>query len=104
LNEFSKKRPNAAIPYARSIWDSYKDTAGSVSKTYGLRGTYALQHRVPHVLPFKPDQDAPLAREQSPFLQSACRKEHFMMDVTMLAIGFVFFALSVGYVLACDRL
>jgi len=27
-----------------------------------------------------------------------------MMDVVMLAIGFVFFALSVGYVLACDRL
>jgi len=27
-----------------------------------------------------------------------------MMDVIMLAIGLVFFALSVGYVLACDRL
>jgi hypothetical protein len=33
-----------------------------------------------------------------------CRKEHPMMDVTMLAIGLVFFALSVGYVLACERL
>jgi hypothetical protein len=32
------------------------------------------------------------------------RKEHPMMDVIMLAIGLGFFALSVGYVLACDRL
>jgi hypothetical protein len=27
-----------------------------------------------------------------------------MMDIIMLAIGLVFFALSVGYTLACDRL
>jgi len=27
-----------------------------------------------------------------------------MMDVVMLAIGFAFFALSIGYVYACDRL
>jgi hypothetical protein len=27
-----------------------------------------------------------------------------MMDVIMLAIGLIFFALSVGYTLACDRL
>jgi hypothetical protein len=104
LNEFSKKRPNAAIPHARSIWDSYKDATGSVSKTYGLRGTYALQHRVRHVSPFEPNEDAPLAREPPVTLQSVRRKEHSMMDVVMLAIGFVFFALSVGYVLACDRL
>jgi hypothetical protein len=32
------------------------------------------------------------------------RKEHSMMDAIMLAIGLVFFALSVGYVVACDRL
>jgi hypothetical protein len=32
------------------------------------------------------------------------RKEHPMMDVIMIAIGLVFFALSVGYVLACDQL
>jgi hypothetical protein len=30
--------------------------------------------------------------------------EHPMMDVIMLAIGLAFFALSVGYVVACDRL
>jgi len=27
-----------------------------------------------------------------------------MMDIVMLAIGFVFFALSIAYVYACDRL
>ena len=27
-----------------------------------------------------------------------------MMDVIMIAIGIVFFALSIGYVYACDRL
>jgi len=27
-----------------------------------------------------------------------------MMDVVMLAIGFAFFALPIGYVYACDRL
>jgi hypothetical protein len=27
-----------------------------------------------------------------------------MLDLVMLAIGFVFFALSIGYVYACDRL
>jgi len=27
-----------------------------------------------------------------------------MLDLVMLAIGFAFFALSIGYVYACDRL
>jgi SNF family Na+-dependent transporter len=31
-------------------------------------------------------------------------KEHSMLDVVMLAIGLGFFALSVGYTIACDRL
>jgi hypothetical protein len=30
--------------------------------------------------------------------------EHSMMDIVMLAIGFAFFALSIGYVYGCDRL
>jgi hypothetical protein len=30
--------------------------------------------------------------------------EHPMLDIAMLAIGLAFFALSVGYVVACDRL
>jgi len=32
------------------------------------------------------------------------RQELSMMDVIMLAIGLGFFALSVGYVVACERL
>jgi len=27
-----------------------------------------------------------------------------MLDLVMLAIGFAFFAISIGYVYACDRL
>ena len=34
----------------------------------------------------------------------ARRQEHSMLDIIMLAIGLGFFALSVGYVYACDRL
>jgi hypothetical protein len=32
------------------------------------------------------------------------RREHQMLDLIMLAIGLAFFALSIGYVYACDRL
>jgi len=67
-------------------------------------GSYAPQHRVRNVSPFEQDQDSPLARDHSATFQPPCRKEHLMMDVAMLAIACVFFALSVGYVLACDRL
>jgi hypothetical protein len=31
-------------------------------------------------------------------------KEHSMLDLIMLAIGLGFFALSIGYAYACDRL
>jgi len=31
-------------------------------------------------------------------------REQFMLDVIMLAMGIVFFALSIGYAVACDRL
>ena len=48
--------------------------------------------------------DRSLARERSVGVKPECRKEHLMMDAIMLAIGLGFFALSVGYVLACDRL
>jgi len=31
-------------------------------------------------------------------------KEHFMLDVVMLALGLGFFAAAVGYTYACERL
>jgi hypothetical protein len=34
----------------------------------------------------------------------ASPREHSMLDIIMLAIGLGFFALSVGYAYACDRL
>jgi hypothetical protein len=31
-------------------------------------------------------------------------KEHAMLDIILLAVGLGFFALSIGYAIACDRL
>ena len=31
-------------------------------------------------------------------------KDHLMLDLAMIAIALAFFALSVGYAVACDRL
>jgi hypothetical protein len=39
-----------------------------------------------------------------PHTLSLFLKERSMLDVVMLAIGLGFFALSVGYTIACDRL
>jgi hypothetical protein len=51
------------------------------------------------------DVDDDFRRTRVPTLISAHRQEHTeMMDVVMLAIGLVFFVLSVGYCYACDRL
>jgi len=44
-------------------------------------------------------------RPPSPLVHAtALRPEHPMFDIAMLAIGLAFFVLSVGYVVACDRL
>jgi hypothetical protein len=43
-------------------------------------------------------------RSPSELVQCTRCKEHPMLDVIMLAIGLGFFALSVGYTIACDRL
>jgi hypothetical protein len=37
-------------------------------------------------------------------IRRVCRKEHPMMDFIMLGLGLGFFALSVGYTVACGRL
>jgi hypothetical protein len=39
-----------------------------------------------------------------PITATGCRKEHFMLDVIMIAIALGFFALSLGYTIVCDRL
>jgi hypothetical protein len=45
------------------------------------------------------------APQQSHFIHDAThRREHRMLDVIMLAIALGFFALSVGYTIACDQL
>jgi hypothetical protein len=43
-------------------------------------------------------------RASASTLQELFARSTSMMDVIMIAIGIVFFALSIGYVYACDRL
>ena len=51
------------------------------------------------------DQERLLALAKSRSVHStALCPEHPMLDIALLAIGLAFFALSVGYVVACDRL
>ena len=47
-----------------------------------------------------------LPRIRAPVEPHQCtrRKEHPMLDFIMLAMGLGFFALAVGYTIACDRL
>ena len=44
------------------------------------------------------------ASDRQPRLPAAHTRSFPMLDVVMLAIGLGFFALSVGYVYACERL
>ena len=39
-----------------------------------------------------------------PLLRGTGRKEHQMLDLTLLALGLGFFVLTIGYAYACDRL
>ena len=87
----------------RPLWDSYKDAAGTVSKTYAASGSYSATK----------SRNGCFAAPSSPIYRNAptafgaanvCRKEHPMMDFIMLGLGLGFFALSVGYTVACDRL
>jgi hypothetical protein len=43
-------------------------------------------------------------RGSHPFALLQHRKEQLMLDVIMLAVGLGFFALAVGYTIACARL
>jgi hypothetical protein len=58
----------------------------SVSKTYAPGGISA------------PDSVGPLSAPASE------HQEYSMLDIVMLALGFGFFALAVGYGYACERL
>jgi hypothetical protein len=93
-------------PAVRHLWILYKDAAASVSKTYAPNGTYALHKSRRGICFAELTQVNSLPSRQTilPRQRISPVKEHAMMDVIMLAIGLGFFALSVGYVVACDRL
>ena len=42
--------------------------------------------------------------EDAQKLRNARDKEHFMLDVVMLALGLGFFVAGIGYAYACERL
>jgi hypothetical protein len=52
------------------------------------------------LIPIKTDHRPPRSAEAG----TVQVRSSVMMDIAMLAIGFVFFALSIGYVYGCDRL
>jgi hypothetical protein len=46
----------------------------------------------------------PSSRQYARALKQARGKEHIMLDVVMLVLGFGFFAAGIGYAYACERL
>jgi hypothetical protein len=60
--------------------------------------------RARHEAGFEPHQSAPRTSVLSWTTSDASTGSIPMLDLIMLAIGLGFFALSVGYAYACDRL
>jgi hypothetical protein len=98
-------RPGATHGKAAPLWDSYNVAIAPVSKTYacrgtsqpckesdGLRGLASSIHRVR------------VPRRRSCRRPDTPTKEHLMLDILMLALGLSFFAVSIGYAYACERL
>lgn len=90
-------------PRGRSLWDSYNVAIGLISKTYARDGT-SNAVKVPadsrrHALRWRAAGWGPETGRTS-----SRNEEKFMMDILMLALGFGFFALAIGYTYACERL
>jgi hypothetical protein len=86
-----------------SLWDSYIRARASISKKYPP-GANSSRHGGPNPIALDVDQHPCLVARRAwigaiPFAWS---KQ--MMDVIMVALGLAFFAVSVGYTIACDRL
>ncbi len=73
----------------------------------GMRATSSRPYEIP-ISPVglparKPMPNRPNAGERAP-VDAVADGAFDMMDLIVLAIGLVFFALSIGYAYACDRL
>jgi hypothetical protein len=91
----------------KSLWDSYIVGFPSLWKTYATSGTCAGTRRVPAVI--CPEAltrlDAGIATKRLIFWQqSYAVRSTDMLDIILVAGALGFFALSVGYTIACDRL
>jgi hypothetical protein len=84
---------------AASIWNSYNVAFAPISKTYALSGRSSLiterEHSRPAGIGLLQVQETAAGRAQ---------RSGQMLDVILIALGLGFFALSVGYAFACDRL
>jgi hypothetical protein len=98
-----------------SIWDSYNIDLAPASKTYAANGMSSRQHRnrqgavfevkVGRAFRIVDSRQSTVRHEAAYCIRRALRRwELQMLDLIMLAIGLGFFALSVGYTIACDRL
>src|SRR5438270_8640639 len=76
------------------LWDSYISRTGALSKTYAAYDNYSSSNS--------------LRKRGAPRWQEAdsdiLGRSGFVTDIIMLAIGLNFFALSVAYAYACERL
>lgn len=98
--------------WAGSLCDSYILTGVSPSKTYGLqcqvrvgakgsktsKGRRASFNTIDAYLP------SPRPGRADRGLHPVCDRSMPMLDLIMLTIGLAFFALSVAYAYACERL
>jgi len=80
-----------------SLWDSYNVAHAPISKTYAADAIPAMRARCGQ----SPRVEM---RRVHARLSDASEVEHSMLDVIMLALGLGFFAASLGYAYACDRL
>ena len=73
-----------------------------------MRAVARHDHRLRKVpgLSLRSRDDQVLTSLKYPIVSRASRrdKEHLMLDIVMLALGFGFFAAAVGYTYACERL
>jgi len=75
---------------AKPLWDSYFFASGPFSKPYAARAHISHSHSTIRPLPL-------------PAAARLCIRRT-LMDLAVLAIAAVFFALALGYVAVCDKL
>jgi hypothetical protein len=92
-------------PFSRrtALWNSYNFLPPHVSNSYALGDTYSRVNGGAYCANLIHIMTARRRRASAVALGIFIRRAP-MMDAVMMAIAFVFFALSIAYCYACDRL